>query len=269
MSIIFCKDSHYDQYHKNIKIDKTYLPHEQICVKAIDDIPANIIIYKGSPLIIGDNIDISGDEFGKNVVKEIFSKFDHKTIEMMESLFPRTKDDIINFIGDKLQTIINNNIENIKISDLSDIHLNMILSQLKIIFNIFKRDKIYLLIGASKFNHSCFPNCFISVHNGICYISTLMNIKSGDELTLSYNTDDHHLLANNPKYRQICLQKQFNFKCQCLACIKPTILDLTRQFYIRINKLESNICNNCGNIIDAGIEFCNNICEKEYQEIFH
>ena len=38
-------------------------------------------------------------------------------------------------------------------------------------------------------NHSCTPNCYIHIVDGVIWIRAARNIRSGEELTYNYNTD--------------------------------------------------------------------------------
>lgn len=43
-------------------------------------------------------------------------------------------------------------------------------------------------------NHSCHPNCYIDIKNGIIWIRAAKRIRKGDELTYDYNTDGDGLI---------------------------------------------------------------------------
>jgi len=43
-------------------------------------------------------------------------------------------------------------------------------------------------------NHSCRPNCYVHIVNGIIWIRAARRIRRGEELTYSYNTDGEGLI---------------------------------------------------------------------------
>jgi uncharacterized protein len=43
-------------------------------------------------------------------------------------------------------------------------------------------------------NHSCSPNCYIDIKNGVIWIRAARNIRKGEELTYDYNTDGEGLI---------------------------------------------------------------------------
>ena len=43
-------------------------------------------------------------------------------------------------------------------------------------------------------NHSCKPNCYIDIKNGVIWIRAARSIKKGEELTYDYNTDGDGLI---------------------------------------------------------------------------
>ena len=43
-------------------------------------------------------------------------------------------------------------------------------------------------------NHSCRPNCYIDIKNGVIWIRAAKPIRKGDELTYDYNTDGDGLI---------------------------------------------------------------------------
>jgi SET domain-containing protein len=44
-------------------------------------------------------------------------------------------------------------------------------------------------------NHSCRPNCYIDVKNGVIWIRAARTIRAGEELTYDYNTDGDGLIT--------------------------------------------------------------------------
>ena len=43
-------------------------------------------------------------------------------------------------------------------------------------------------------NHSCRPNCYIDIKNGVIWVRAARTIKKGEELTYDYNTDGEGLI---------------------------------------------------------------------------
>ena len=43
-------------------------------------------------------------------------------------------------------------------------------------------------------NHSCRPNCYIDIKDGVIWIRASMTIRKGEELTYHYNTDGEGLI---------------------------------------------------------------------------
>ena len=44
-------------------------------------------------------------------------------------------------------------------------------------------------------NHSCRPNCYIDIKDGVIWIRAARSIRAGEELTYDYNTDGDGLIA--------------------------------------------------------------------------
>jgi SET domain-containing protein len=59
-------------------------------------------------------------------------------------------------------------------------------------FKLTNRSVIDAAVGgnvARFINHSCHPNCYVHVKNGIIWIRAARAIRKGEELTYHYNTD--------------------------------------------------------------------------------
>jgi hypothetical protein len=54
-------------------------------------------------------------------------------------------------------------------------------------------------------NHSCHPNCYVQVADGIIWIRAARNIRRGEELTYDYHTDGEGLIKCrcNPKCQRL------------------------------------------------------------------
>lgn len=67
-------------------------------------------------------------------------------------------------------------------------------------------------------NHSCTPNCVILFSGNELIVKCIEEIKSGDELFISYTET-----ATSYEIRKADLQKRYFFKCDCPRCQKGTI----------------------------------------------
>ena len=64
-------------------------------------------------------------------------------------------------------------------------------------FKLTQRSVIDAGVGgnvARFINHSCYPNCYIDIRDGIIWIRAARAIKRGEELTYHYNTDGEGLI---------------------------------------------------------------------------
>lgn len=77
---------------------------------------------------------------------------------------------------------------------------------------------VHLYLGASKFNHSCYPNCLLSFEGNRVFICVLSNISSGEECTISYNRDVAFTNDRNTNKRKAYLKEKYNFDCDCTTC---------------------------------------------------
>ena len=64
-------------------------------------------------------------------------------------------------------------------------------------FKLTNRSVIDAGVGgnvARYINHSCHPNCYIDIKQGVIWIRAARNIRRGEELTYDYNTDGDGLI---------------------------------------------------------------------------
>lgn len=64
-------------------------------------------------------------------------------------------------------------------------------------FKLTNRTVIDAGIGgnvARYINHSCRPNCYIDIHDGVIWIRASRTIRKGEEITYHYNTDGEGLV---------------------------------------------------------------------------
>ena len=92
----------------------------------------------------------------------------------------------------------------------SDILTRLILIYL---FNAFEGGLIYK--KASRYNHSCDPNCIYTIHDDTITIRAACDIVDGEELTISYLGI---LLWSDISVRRAKLQKDKYFTCNCTRC---------------------------------------------------
>lgn len=77
---------------------------------------------------------------------------------------------------------------------------------------------VHLYLGASKFNHSCYPNCLLSFDKNRIFICVVRNISTGEECTISYNRDVAFTNDRNTNKRKSYLKEKYNFDCGCTTC---------------------------------------------------
>ncbi|EAL65706.1 SET domain-containing protein [Dictyostelium discoideum AX4] len=91
-------------------------------------------------------------------------------------------------------------------------------------------------ISISYFNHSCFPNCVRVQENQSISIYSLIPIKKGDELSISYI--DIRMSKND---RLLHLKEIYYFECKCKRCTLPPLSNLS----LEIEKtIENYTCKN-------------------------
>lgn len=119
-------------------------------------------------------------------------------------------------------------------------------------FNVDNNRYLYLL--ASKFNHSCNPNCNWKIENGIITIFSLKEILSLEECTISYMGIKEFTLIKSSIERQNIILNNCSFICKCKECI-----------YIPIDKCF--VCDNRNNLLSCSK--CKNIfyCGKDCQRL--
>ena len=77
---------------------------------------------------------------------------------------------------------------------------------------------IGLFAKLSKFNHSCQPNCAVFFDNETVTIRTVMPIRKGEEITISYYSP-----FDTREQRQQDLLNGFFFKCVCSLCEREKV----------------------------------------------
>jgi hypothetical protein len=115
-------------------------------------------------------------------------------------------------------------------------------------FNIDNNRYLYLL--ASKFNHSCDPNCDWKIKDGIIKITSLREILPYEECTISYIGLNSLYSIKSTIERQNIILKNCCFICQCKQCIKIP----TDKCFVCKNKTNLSSCAKCKNIFYCGKE---------------
>ena len=86
--------------------------------------------------------------------------------------------------------------------------------------NVVDKEKIsigrFLFAYASFFNHSCTPTCQWKIVEGQMYVRTLVDVASGEELTINYWDDD--FLQMTVSSRQVDTFGTYGFICTCPDC---------------------------------------------------
>jgi len=84
--------------------------------------------------------------------------------------------------------------------------------------------RIELLLITSRINHSCLPNALRGpgTEEGTVEVRALRPLKAGDEVNISYLSDESLCKSTVP--RRAALQGRWQFKCGCERCIAPDTL---------------------------------------------
>jgi hypothetical protein len=149
------------------------------------------------------------------------------------------------------------NPDNISMSELIKQPQHVIQVYLK--YNHFNgNNNRYLYLLASKFNHSCNPNCRWEISNGIIEIISLREILPFEECTISYIDIENFHLTNTTIERQDIIMENYDFICKCKECIT-----------ISIDKCF--VCNNINNLLSCSkcknIYYCGKDCQRLHWSI--
>ena len=84
-------------------------------------------------------------------------------------------------------------------------------------------DKRVVCVVASKFNHSCNPNCVVVLGDGYCNVVVVRQITEGQECTISYTAGSSSESKidewmKDTKARQHKIYATWGFKCHCTVC---------------------------------------------------
>lgn len=123
-------------------------------------------------------------------------------------------------------------------------------------YNHFDNDNNrYLYLLASKFNHSCTPNCSWTITDGLIKITSLQKILPSEECTISYLDFSKSDLSK--KSRQNIILDNYDFVCKCKECI---IIPTDKCFVCNKNSLLS--CSICKNIF-----YCGKECQRSHWSV--
>jgi len=124
-------------------------------------------------------------------------------------------------------------------------------------YNHFNNDNnSYLYLLASKFNHSCKPNCSWKITDGLIKITSLRNILPFEECTIPYIDLENFEL--NKISRQNIILDSYGFVCKCKECI---IIPIDK-CYVCNNKDNLLSCSTCKNIL-----YCGKDCQRLHWSI--
>jgi hypothetical protein len=113
-------------------------------------------------------------------------------------------------------------------------------------FNVDNNRYLYLL--ASKFNHSCNPNCDWKIENGIIKITSLRKILPSEECTISYMGIKEFTSIKSSIERQNIILNNYSFICKCKECINIPI----DKCFVCDNRNNLLSCSKCKNIFYCG-----------------
>jgi hypothetical protein len=225
---------------ENKVITKSSIPSDQFVCMCYP-----VITYYQSPEMTGESL------FTALSLKP--SSYFEKIMSHLFQLYPREEDDMLKSFS--------------RICPSSNITLDMAKQMIRqrehIIMsycyhNAFSvDDQWYLYIEASRFNHSCDPNCEWEIVDNVLSIKSVKQINDGDELTISYGVDGDYN-RDVEGYTNGCIRRNYlmklHFYCQCPLCI--------------------NRCNTCDNVNPNNkcstcklVKYCSRECQiKDWKD---
>ena len=185
---------------------------------------ASKIIRKGEvicverPFISYNDADSPGDRLNcalfmlpKEHVITVFHK-------CLTNLYPRSKEDTTKVFLSRHPDIVPSLLGGVLLSNpLALIHMYFSTNQFSV------NDRNLLFSGASRFNHSCYPNCFFTFEGDTITVIALRNIAQGEECTICYyGGDANYVNAKTVEERRAVIKKNGFFECMCVACTGRT-----------------------------------------------
>lgn len=86
-----------------------------------------------------------------------------------------------------------------------------------------KYDMRFLYVGATRLNHSCYPNCLFRItEDGKIVIRVVRPILAGEECTISYFGGEDFQALTTPKERREYIRTNLLFICMCDVCMGKT-----------------------------------------------
>jgi len=197
---------------KNVDFVFSSLKNDGTQIIAVKPIPKNTVIYKGTSILSYTRHEKESSEGLLAALNLLDGKTIDEITKKLIDLWPSP------CMQEKIEETYHVSSEIAESCLTQPEHLIVMWT----IFNHFQSDQSetrrrFLFQTASKFNHSCQPNCCweLDSKTETIVIRTLSHIQSDQQCTLSYIVGIEN--EENVQYRQKIL-KQLRFKCQCERC---------------------------------------------------
>jgi hypothetical protein len=136
----------------------------------------------------------------------------------LTNLYPRSREDMTNVFLSRHPDIVPSLLGGVLFSNpLALVHIYFSTN------HFIAGDRNLLFSGASKFNHSCYPNCFFTFEGDTITVTVLRDIAQGEECTICYyggNAD--YANAKTVEERKAFINEHGFFECMCVACTRRT-----------------------------------------------
>jgi hypothetical protein len=203
-------------------------------VMALDDIESWTIVYEGMPIISYKDDEAHSNKGLLCGISLINKEHTSDLLSMMLDLYPQKR---------------------------TDIERDHIFS-ICMLYNGFESHTQHykgLYLHASKFNHSCSPNCWWEILDKKLYIITNRRVRTGEQLTISYNRQA--LMCNDKDKRREILSLNHMFLCTCTFCLGNKTIDRC----VRCARARKTmLCGACGTV-----RYCSTECQKEDWTYIH
>jgi hypothetical protein len=151
-------------------------------------------------------------------IKKWCKQFANEKLDQLDMYMPLIKDalkirkNMFPFLDKKTMILLFNTV-----------HCNALLSKSPLLIDVNYGAGLW--IKGSKINHSCDPNCMISIVQGKLYVSAVRDIPAGEEVTIDYNRHyGSSVFASMYRDQQNTEQKKnrdkgiYGFECVCNVC---------------------------------------------------